>query len=124
VGTPAEIYDRPATPFVADFIGASNLVEGDAALQLFGDATAVSLRPERIRVATTDAATRPGEQAADGKVVDVVYAGASTRYVVALDAGPAFVVVEPAGGGAPTGPARRGDRVRLAWDRESVFRLG
>src|SRR3954469_15643432 len=83
-----------------------------------------SLRPERIRVAGTDGAVRPGEQTADGEVVDVVYAGATTRYVVTLDVGPLFVVVEPAGGGAPTDPPRRGARVRLTWDRESVFRLG
>jgi putative spermidine/putrescine transport system ATP-binding protein len=124
VGAPAEIYDRPATSFVADFIGASNLVDGDDAQRLFGEATAASLRPERIRVAAPGSAARPGEQTADGEVVDVVYAGATTRYVVALDAGPVFVVVEPVGAGAPVDTPRRGAQVRLAWDKESVFRLG
>jgi putative spermidine/putrescine transport system ATP-binding protein len=124
VGTPAEIYDRPATAFVADFIGASNLVEGEPAQRLFGDPAPVSLRPERIRVNAADAVVRPGEQTAEGEVVDVVYAGATTRSVVALDAGPVFVVVEPTGGGMPAGAARRGERVRLAWDKQSVFRLG
>ena len=124
VGAPAEIYDRPATSFVADFIGASNLVDGDAAQRLFGEPTASSLRPERIRVAAAGSAARPGEQTADGEVVDVVYAGATTRYVVALDAGPVFVVVEPVRGGAPVDMPRRGTQVRLAWDKESVFRLG
>src|SRR4051794_26144167 len=124
VGTPAEIYDRPATGFVADFIGASNLVEGESAQRLFGDPAAASLRPERIRVAAAGRAAGPGEQTADGEVVDVVYAGATTRSVIALDVGPVFVVVEPAGGGAPTDAPRRGARVRLTWDRESVFRLG
>src|SRR5205823_3488679 len=50
VGTPAEVYDRPATAFVADFIGTSNLVQGDEAARLFGDPSPASLRPERIRV--------------------------------------------------------------------------
>ena len=127
VGTPAEIYDRPSTGFVADFIGTSNLVEGEPARQLFDDPAPVSLRPERIRVIGVDGVAPAGAQTAEGKVVDAVYAGASTRYVVALDAGPVFVVVEPGSGGRPAGlggQTRRGDRVRLAWDRESVYRLG
>jgi putative spermidine/putrescine transport system ATP-binding protein len=123
VGTPAEIYDRPTTAFVADFIGASNLVEGDAAQQLFGDPAAASLRPERIRVVALGSSPRADEQAADGEVVDVVYAGATVRRVVTLDAGPVFVVVEPATSHAPV-DTRRGQRVRLAWDQESVYRLG
>src|SRR3954452_1129319 len=75
VGAPADIYDRPATSFVADFIGASNLVDGEPAQRLFGDAAPVSIRPERIRVASVDTTPRPGEQVADGKLVDVVFAG-------------------------------------------------
>jgi putative spermidine/putrescine transport system ATP-binding protein len=123
VGTPAEIYDRPATAFVADFIGTSNLVEGDQAAQLFGDPSPASLRPERIRLVPVDAPAGSGEQSAEGQLVDVVYAGATTRQVVSLDVGATFVVVQPVTHGTTTGP-RRGDRVRLAWDRESVFRLG
>ena len=124
VGTPAEIYDRPATAFVADFIGTSNLVEGEQAKCLFGDSAAVSLRPERIRVSTTESDVKPDEQMADGRLVDVVYAGATSRRVVALDAGPVFVVVEPADSATSVDTARRGERVRLVWRRDSVFRLG
>ncbi|HET6818341.1 MAG TPA: ABC transporter ATP-binding protein [Mycobacteriales bacterium] len=123
VGTPAEIYEQPSTGFVAEFIGTSNLVEGDAARQLFGDAARASLRPERLRVLPTGEAPRAGEHTAEGQVVDVVYAGATTRSVVSLDAGPIFVVVEPAAGAAGES-TRRGDRVRLAWDPASVYRLG
>ena len=123
VGTPSDIYERPATPFVADFIGTSNIVEGPAAAALFGVDGAASLRPERIRITTAGAAHSTGEQAADGEVVDVVYAGATLRRVVALDAGPLFVVVEPTTTRVPT-DTRRGQRVRLVWDQESVYRLG
>ena len=122
VGTPTEIYERPATEFVADFIGTSNLVEGDAAKQLFGDAGRASLRPERVRVLAPDERPQPGEQSAEGQVVDVVYAGATTRRVVALDAGPIFVVVEPTA--TSSAGARRGERVELAWSPGSVYRLG
>jgi len=123
VGAPDEIYERPATPFVADFIGTSNIVDAAHAAQLFGvDATA-SLRPERIRVIDAGAPPRTGEQTADGEVVDVVYAGATLRRVVALDAGPLFVVVEPVTTAREAAALRRGQRVCLAWDRESVYRL-
>ena len=122
VGTPAEIYERPATQFVADFIGMSNLVEGDQAVQLFGDPRPASLRPERLRVLPVGAAAHDGEQSAEGQVVDVVYAGATTRRVVSLDAGPIFVVVEPTT--ATSSGAGRGERVRVTWDPQSVYRLG
>jgi putative spermidine/putrescine transport system ATP-binding protein len=122
VGTPTEIYEQPATEFVADFIGTSNLVEGEAAQRLFGDAAPASLRPERVRVLGPGELPQPGDQTADGTVVDVVYAGATTRRVVTLEAGPTFVVVEPTAA-SPAG-ARRGERVRLAWSAGSVYRLG
>ena len=121
VGTPTEIYDSPATEFVADFIGMSNLVEGDLAVRVFGDPRPASLRPERVRLLAADQRVGAGEQSAEGQVVDVVYAGATTRRVVALDAGPVFVVVEPT---ATANAARRGERVRLAWNPQSVYRLG
>src|SRR4051812_13603657 len=68
VGTPEEIYERPATPFVADFIGTSNLIEGSAAVELLGEEGTFSLRPERIRVCPPDASPAAGERAADGVV--------------------------------------------------------
>jgi putative spermidine/putrescine transport system ATP-binding protein len=124
VGTPSEIYEQPATPFVADFIGASNIVEGSAARALFGAEGVFSLRPERIRVVAAGASARRGDGSADGGLVDVVYAGATVRRVVALDAGPVFIVTEPAAGaGIGEGP-RRGDRVQLMWQESSVYRLG
>ena len=122
VGTPTEIYERPATEFVADFIGMSNLVEGEHAARLFGDDRPASLRPERIRVLAATTAASAGEQTADGQVVDVVYAGATTRRVVSLDDGPVFVVVEPTA--TAMRGVGRGERVRLAWNPESVYRLG
>jgi putative spermidine/putrescine transport system ATP-binding protein len=122
VGTPTEIYEQPASLFVADFIGTSNVLEGEAAAKVFGEPVTSSLRPERIRLVVEGERLRPGEQDAEGSVVDIVYAGAAIRRVVNLDDGPVFVVMEPAGGGAVT-TALRGARVRLAWDRSSVYRL-
>jgi len=123
VGTPEDVYDRPATPFVADFIGTSNAASGEAAKVLFGSDGQFAVRPERLQVTAADAAPARGEGGAPGEVLDVVFAGALVRRVVTLDAGPTWVVTTPAEGGALTG-ARRGDRVLVTWQQDAVRRLG
>ncbi len=50
VGTPAEIYERPATPFVASFVGTSNLLDGESAHRIVGSPGTYNIRPEKIRV--------------------------------------------------------------------------
>src|SRR5256712_4931975 len=51
VGTPAQVYERPATSFVAGFVGVSNTLRGEAARAVSGSAAAITIRPEKIRVA-------------------------------------------------------------------------
>ena len=116
VGTPQDIYDRPGSSFVADFIGTTNLASGAAALALFGADGEYAVRPERVGLAA------PGSGAA-ARVLDVVHAGPVVRHVVALEAGPTWVVTTPAAGdGTPLGP-RRGDPVALTWDDSAVRQL-
>ena len=121
VGSPEDIYDRPETAFVADFIGTSNAAEGAAAVALFGAEGQFAVRPERLTV-HADGSVPAGSSAA-GEVLDVVFAGAVVRRVVTLDAGPTWVVTTPATGTAPTG-ARRGDRVIVTWQQDAVRRVG
>ena len=122
VGTPAEIYDRPATPFVAGFVGTSNLLTGPVARALLGADGPFVLRPEKVRVVRPGDPVDPDDAAADGVVAEVVYAGAETRLHVDLDAGARMVAARPnADGGRPE--VAPGDRVRLAWRREQAFRL-
>ncbi|MDP9220488.1 MAG: ABC transporter ATP-binding protein [Actinomycetota bacterium] len=124
VGTPEDVYDRPATTFVADFIGTSNLVEGPLAQQLFGTAAPSALRPERIRVLSQDERPAADECTAEAVVLDVVYTGALLRRVLTLDAGPTWIATAPADpDGRVSGP-RRGDRVMVAWTDGAVRRLG
>jgi putative spermidine/putrescine transport system ATP-binding protein len=124
VGTPVDVYERPATPFVADFIGASNVVVGPEAQRVFGVDGRFSLRPERLRVVALDGPAGGDASTADGRLVDVVYAGATVRRVVALDAGPIFVCTEPSDGSGSAGVPHRGDRVRVEWAANAVYRLG
>jgi putative spermidine/putrescine transport system ATP-binding protein len=124
LGSPTEVYERPQNAFVADFIGTSNLVEGEAAARIFGTEGPVSIRPERIRLLPENASVGPGEHSTAGVVGDVLHAGAQIRYVVVLDEGPVFVVTQSVdSSAAELSSPRRGDRVLLAWRPQFVHPL-
>jgi putative spermidine/putrescine transport system ATP-binding protein len=95
MGTPEELYERPASPVVAGFVGISNLLTGATAEALLGTDGTFSVRPEKITLTAKADATAPadGEVAAAGRVVEVIYAGPATRFVVDLDAGARLVAV-------------------------------
>ncbi|MBI5352654.1 MAG: ABC transporter ATP-binding protein [Chloroflexi bacterium] len=94
VGTPAEIYEHPATPFVANFVGTSNLISGEVAKRITGSEARFSVRPEKIHLSKTDEKFDADMFSVGGKVRDVVYLGLYTRYLVELDGGGDLVVVE------------------------------
>ncbi|HYJ77174.1 MAG TPA: ABC transporter ATP-binding protein [Actinomycetes bacterium] len=125
VGTPSEVYEHPATPFVAGFVGTSNLIADEAARTLLGEDGTFSVRPEKIALHLGgDASRAPGQVVADGEVHEVVYAGPSTRYVVRLDAGPELVALQQnTGPASDRAAAPRGSRVRLGFARENVYRV-
>ncbi len=116
VGSPAEVYGRPRTRFVADFVGGSNVLP-PALTSLFGGPPVwASLRPEAVRL-------RPPESARIiGTVTAVRYQGSSTRLVVDLDAGASpggrsdIAVLVPGGDPVPD----TGLRVGLAWDQAAL----
>jgi putative spermidine/putrescine transport system ATP-binding protein len=118
VGTPAEVYEYPATAFVAGFVGVSNVVEGAAAEALTGSSAPFSVRPEKIHVAVAGTEPGPDQCAADGVVRDVVYLGSFTRYVLTLDVGQELTVVEQ-NLATTSGEvlAAKGRRVRALWGR-------
>jgi spermidine/putrescine transport system ATP-binding protein len=148
VGTPEEIYREPATPFVADFIGDTNLLSGTARPENGrtivevggpegirfapdesvneGDVT-VSLRPEDVSLADepTDGVQAPsavksdGGSAFEGKIAERYFQGDQTNYVVNVGDGVTMSVVMQ---GRNT-PVERGDRAafRFASDAPVVF---
>jgi putative spermidine/putrescine transport system ATP-binding protein len=127
VGSPRDVYERPATAFVAGFVGTSNLLQGKAARELVGRDGVFSVRPEKIRVSAVDGSAVEGEISAPGRVREVVYVGAATRYVVRLDAGSELVAVrqnddthELTGGES----VQRDAAVRLVWRKEHVYEVG
>jgi putative spermidine/putrescine transport system ATP-binding protein len=124
IGSPAEMYERPTTAFVAGFVGTSNLLRGDASRALAGEDGLFTVRPEKIRLAEPGAAVADGEVGADGTIRNVVYLGPDTRYIVALDAGSELVVTEQ---NLHTSSmevlAAQGRPVRLVWERQHMLRV-
>ncbi|GGF39561.1 polyamine-transporting ATPase [Aliidongia dinghuensis] len=130
IGTPSELYERPASRFVADFLGDTNFFSGRIA-NVAGDRCLVSLGEHRVEAMLSDGlaagaevvvAVRPermrllaaGAGGIEGRLTDVIYLGAARRSVVRLADGEYFATQPPNEAGAP-GPAI-GEAVGLAWD--------
>jgi putative spermidine/putrescine transport system ATP-binding protein len=110
VGAPADVYEHPATEFVAGFVGTSNLLERDG--------RRFTVRPEKVRL--LDNGTAPAGMTVErGRVTDVSYVGPLTRYVVALAGGGELQVVRQ---NLETSSAQaleeRGREVSVAWREE------
>jgi putative spermidine/putrescine transport system ATP-binding protein len=118
IGTPVEVYERPATEFVAGFIGVSNLIERDG--------QRVTIRPEKVYLLLDDGeAAPPGTHIERGVVSDVVYLGVVTRYRIELDGGDQLVAVrQNLETAAAEALEARGRRARVAWRPDQAFRVG
>ena len=123
VGVPAEIYERPASLFVADFVGTSNIISAEAALRLAADARPFSIRPEKIRLGPPDPPSSDGLVSAEGAIEDTLYFGINTRFVVRLDDGQSLTVVQQNSAMQGGEAVRRGTRVRLLWERRHMHFL-
>lgn len=125
IGTPAEIYETPASPFVAGFVGTSNLISGQAAKRLTGSEQMFSVRPEKIHLVPQTTSPDKDMLVVDGVVRDVVYLGLFTRYLVEAEGGMELVVVEQ---NLKTTSmdvlSARGQKVRLLWHKDHVSRIG
>jgi putative spermidine/putrescine transport system ATP-binding protein len=137
LGGGEELYDRPVSLFVADFIGESNILRGRferdgnggwltraawrwrvgpawmerSALES-GVAAALVVRPERLQLIAADAAPDTGVNAVEAAVTEVLYLGSTRKFELALPDGVPAVVRQPIG---TPGDWRPGDRVQLAW---------
>lgn len=115
VGSPRDLYERPATAFVAGFVGLTNLFDESESLALFGRAAIHTLRPERIEVLPADAS--------DGRtatVTDLQYLGPEIRLSCTLASGAIVVAGVPSTNlQTPT----LGEVVKLHWDSKAVFEV-
>jgi putative spermidine/putrescine transport system ATP-binding protein len=116
VSPPLELYERPANEFVAGFVGVSNLIERDG--------ERMTIRPEKIELLEPGAAAS-GLQTESGRIVDVSYAGAVTRFTIQLDSGERLQLVRQNVESASSGalPAQ-GNEVLVGWRPEHAAAVG
>ena len=151
LGTPEQLYERPATEFVAGFLGVSNLLAGKVVTNgedqpageieltggrrvrgpvedlAVGTAVKVGVRPEKLRLeapldGAANGAAPAGTNLLEGRVTDASYIGVSTQYVVRLDGGQTVVVY--AQNLETSGVAEQhpvGQQVRLTWLPKHTF---
>jgi spermidine/putrescine transport system ATP-binding protein len=142
LGPPEEVYERPATEFVAEFLGASNLLDGfyrgtEDGLGLVelesgvkiripagtnrqnGERVRVGVRPEKIHVLAAGTQPSPGQNVVAATLRSAVFAGVSFQYFFQTQEGREMSAFDRnASGGAVAKP---GDAVRLAWAPEHTF---
>ena len=144
LGNPEELYERPTTPFVAGFLGVSNLLEGEVAghdgalvsirlrdgtvLRAPADGVAASgpvrvgVRPEKLRVEAGEAGPSDGLNALAGVVLDASYIGVSTQYVIQTADGHRLTVYAQNLDTAGASEAMAGgQRVHLTWKPQHTF---
>jgi putative spermidine/putrescine transport system ATP-binding protein len=120
IGAPGDIYEVPATAFVAGFVGASNLLAGDAARALLGVSGSISIRPENIRIGGADDSVPSDCVGLEGKIEDVLYLGATTKYEVRTVGGQVTVAVQNRDRIPDHAHSLRGRAVRLIWERRHM----
>ena len=124
IGSPADLYERPASAFVAGFVGVSNLISGATAQAITGSPDTFSIRPEKIRILAPGAPAPGGACTAAGTLRDVIYLGMYTRYLVSLEGSVDLVVIEQNRDTSTILPqSARGGPVRLTWDPAHNRRL-
>ena len=112
VGSPEDLYSRPASAFVAGFVGLSNILRRGGG--------AFMVRPERVEI-HGEAPRRDGLHVEVGAIVDRVFLGMTTRYAVTLESGETINAVRINDGAALRAPSPRpGERVWVAWDGRDV----
>jgi putative spermidine/putrescine transport system ATP-binding protein len=120
IGPPAEVYEHPATSFVAGFVGVSNILSGRFAAAIAGAPPAFSIRPEKITM-LTEGEPPAGSCAVRGTIDSLLYLGSATRFNVALaDGGELTVLEQNRAGGTRGGSAMQGRGVTLWWQREHM----
>jgi len=115
IGAPVDVYERPATEFVAGFIGISNV--------LTRGGLRFVVRPEKIRMLAEGEDPEPGMTVEPGQVEQVIYVGMTTRYMVHLDRGEQLVAVRQNMDALGDAQKFEGRPVRLAWSAEHTFVL-
>ncbi|AZI59606.1 ABC transporter ATP-binding protein [Nakamurella antarctica] len=125
VGTGIEVYERPVSRFVANFVGTATVIDGDRARELFGTKESRAIRAEKITLepGNSDLPELPaGQIGVFGTVAETVFAGIHTRYLVDV-AGLMFTVLLANDSRRHGGEIHRGETVRLSWHLDQAVPL-
>ncbi|WP_442109317.1 ABC transporter ATP-binding protein [Pseudomonas sp. NUPR-001] len=122
VDTPRNLYMKPATTFVAEFVGTSNVLRGELAAQLNGSQQPFSIRPEHILLG--EHATATDDVQISGLLHDIQYQGSATRYELKLDNGQLLSVSQANNQWQTQAvPWQPGQRLQARWAREAMTPL-
>jgi len=114
-GPPVEVYERPATEFVAGFIGISNVLERDGVRFV--------VRPEKLRLLEDGERAEMGMRSEPGTIEQVVYVGMTTRFTLHLDRGETVVAVRQNMDAPGQSQSYEGRRVSVAWAPDHTYVL-
>jgi putative spermidine/putrescine transport system ATP-binding protein len=117
IASPRDLYERPRTRFVADFVGSSNIIEPALTRQWTGYARLANLRPEKIHLLASGATAPDGAIAIEGAVIQVLYLGPVNRIVIAADSGAKLLISSP----ASITPPPQGAIARAFFGREDLY---
>ena len=118
VGPPSEIYERPRSRFVADFVGSSNVMSPEFSKAHGGPNTWVSLRPEKINILTGDQKVVSNQFNAEGRITAIHYQGSMTRVVIDAK-GTRLSATLP----ATSKTLAEGQTVRFIWKKDAIVDL-
>ena len=114
-GSPQDVYERPNSRFVADFVGSSNVLDPAFAASHGGVDRWTSLRPEKVSVFAASAMVPAVHASADGVITSINYQGSVTRLTVDCQPVKLIAAMPPGLGGF-----RQGDSVRLIWPKSAM----
>lgn len=144
VGAPHEVYEAPATRFVAGFLGASNMLDGEVQSITGGVATVqlesgesitmpaarlpesekhiqVGVRPEKLRIHRAESAPMDGVNRISARLIVSTYTGVSTNHSFVTATGASIDVYVQNMEAAGDGPIGVGEDVTLTWEPEHTF---
>jgi spermidine/putrescine transport system ATP-binding protein len=147
LGSPRELYEHPATRFVANFIGTSNILTGrlerrgdtwaltglgpdervlvaEAGDAQSGQEVELAVRPEKMVLRSEQDPPPSGQCALRARVTEVVYLGTSTQYRTVTDAGQAVAVYRQNTSVTPGADVLTGQVGWLEWPPEHTYVLG
>ncbi len=120
IGSPQDLYERPQTAFVANFVGTSNLISGEVAHRLTGESATFSVRPEKMHLLHENFNTPAGHYQLLGVVEDVVYLGIFTRFTIRTLEGQMLQVIDQ---NREAQDEQKGDTVRVVWTKDAMNKL-